>query len=231
MKAVRIEGYMQTAHFNIAPWKGGQQRSYPLPPYSTVIGMIHSLCKWNTYHEMKVSICGSSASETEELCTRWTGGCFSGTETEEFKKRFPVRIWNGRGYIGYVRKPQWIHILIDLRLRIHLIPKDEKSLEEIFQVLLHPPVYPALGRHEDLIHIDQVDIVEIDPEKEKKMLDLNAYVPIDSTTILGTMYNLNKNYIIKNNRRVFNKEKVILLSAGAGVFTETDTDGNPVFLV
>ena len=35
------------------------KETYPLPPYSTVIGMVHSLCDFKEYHPMKISISGN----------------------------------------------------------------------------------------------------------------------------------------------------------------------------
>ena len=39
MKGVKLVGHMDMAQFKIHPWVGGLERTYPLPPYSTVIGM------------------------------------------------------------------------------------------------------------------------------------------------------------------------------------------------
>ena len=49
MKGVKLVGHMDMAQFKIHPWVGGLERTYPLPPYSTVIGMVHSLCGWKGY--------------------------------------------------------------------------------------------------------------------------------------------------------------------------------------
>lgn len=230
MKAIRIKLYMQTAHFNIPLWKGEQQLSYPLPPPSTIIGMIHSLCAWDKYHSMMVSICGTSHQETE-ICQNWIGGSFSTEETEEFCKRFPVRIWNGEGYVGYVKVPRSRELLIDLKLRIHIVPQDQTLVKEIYNSVLFPPIYPSLGRHEDLVRFDNVEIVNITSSKKDITLDLDAYASYDITEDLVTIYKLNKIYKIVKGKRSFQKIKVAFLSSDMKISCITDEDNFPVFLL
>ena len=55
MKGVKLVGHMEMAQFKIHPWVGALERTYPLPPYSTVIGMVHSLCGWKRYHPIKLA--------------------------------------------------------------------------------------------------------------------------------------------------------------------------------
>ena len=38
--------------------------TYPLPPYSTIIGAIHNACRYDTYHPMDISIQGNFESMT-----------------------------------------------------------------------------------------------------------------------------------------------------------------------
>lgn len=232
MKAVRIKAYMGSAQFIIHPWRK-YIRTYPLPPYSTVIGMIHTLCGWTTYHDMKVSVSGSQMPPHITVETHCKGGAYAGSETEEFKKRFPIRIKSGQGYVGYVKSPATVEELNDLTLCLHVDPEDEKEIEEIYYALLNPSVYPALGRRGDLMRVDNVDIVDVNTLHRGKIILQNAaYCACEECPdISATIYDINKNYVIKEGRRKFKKVKTAYLSAGTEVSTFLDADGNPVFLV
>mgnify|MGYP007042244298 CR=1 FL=1 len=91
MKTVLIEGYMEKGVF-ATPFSHAGKRvyTYPLPPFSTVAGMVHFLCRWSSWHDMNISIAGSGTMNEQEFTKRWKGGAYAGSETEEFKKRFPV---------------------------------------------------------------------------------------------------------------------------------------------
>lgn len=61
MKAIRIEAYQN--HANYKKEETSQNKmTYPLPPFSTVIGAIHNACRWENYHDMKVGILGNFSS-------------------------------------------------------------------------------------------------------------------------------------------------------------------------
>lgn len=228
MKTVLIEGYMETAHFNVPGWCGKREITYPLPPFSTVIGMIHNLCGWKNYHKMDVSVCGLGCyGETIEM--RWKGGCYARTESEEFIKRFPVRCKNGDGYVGWVSVPALVYGINDLYLRLHVAVEDEKNLATIYKSLSYPRVYPSLGCHADLIRFDNISIANIKEKMTMVKLDLNAYA--ENEDICGTFYRLHKDYNIIRNRRVFNDKRVNYLSKGQEVIAQVDEFDNPVFLI
>lgn len=86
MKAIRLEIYQQTANYRI-PNSCFFRESYPLPPYSTVIGMIHNLCGYTEYHPMYVSVQGSFASTTSDLFTRYE---FGNSKFDEKRHQFNV---------------------------------------------------------------------------------------------------------------------------------------------
>ena len=229
MKAVLIEGYMSQAQFRVPGWTGGRELTYPLPPFSTVIGMVHHLCGWKCYREMQVSVAGHGNLQTA-IEKRWKGGGARSTkETEEFKERFPVRVWDGKAYVGWTSVPVRADFLSDLELRLHIAPESEGDLNEIFDNLSRPPVYPSLGRHEDLLRIDKVKIVNI-YDKDSVKLDLDMYTQ-DKSDGCGTAYKLRKDYRIVNKRRVFNDKIVSILSRGVEAQLNVDELGEPVILI
>lgn len=233
MKAIRFEGYMQTAQFRVPTWTGGLELTYPLPPYHTVIGMIHALCGWKEYHEMDISISGASFS-CSSLEYRWKGGAFSAQESEEFCKRFPVRPKCKSGYIGWVSTAKECNFLNDLKLCIHVCPDSEPDLTVIYDALCYPPFYPSLGRWSDLLRIDSVDIVDIS-DNDFKLQELKGDMPIyvpQQENIHGTLYSLHKKYSIKNGKRVFEDRKVFLLDPQfSDICAKADEDMYPVFLL
>lgn len=230
MKAVLIEGYMEKGVF-ATPFSHTGKRiyTYPLPPFSTVAGMVHFLCRWDCWHDMNISIVGSGTMNEQEFAMRWKGGAYAGSETDEFKKRFPVRVECGEGFTGWVNTPVLTDFVADLHLRLHIQPKDEKEVDIIYKMLKYPRRFPSLGRHEDLLRIDKIEVVDILPS-EKITLDLPAYTPA-FPGMFGTIYALHKKYTIVRNRRIFKDVKTMYIDAGQEATTEIDSCGNPVFLM
>ena len=70
MKAVRLKLWQDMVNYK-RPTSFQIKESYPLPPYSTVIGMVHSLCGFTEYHPMRVSVQGKSFSRVNDLYTRY----------------------------------------------------------------------------------------------------------------------------------------------------------------
>ena len=116
-----------------------------------------------------------------------------------------------------------------MNLRLHIQPKNEKEVDIIYEMLKYPRRFPSLGRHEDLLRIDNVEVVDILPP-EKVALSLPAYAPV-LPGISGTVYALHKKYTIDRERRIFEDVKTVYLDAGQEATTEIDSCGNPVFLM
>lgn len=234
MKAVKIEAYMQTAHFRIPTWVK-REITYPLPPFSTVIGMVHKMCSWDCYHPMKISVAGSGVHNGQDgsiLSTRWKGGQYAKTLSEEFTKRWSVIVKGSDGYIGWVSKPESEEFIEDLTLRLHIMPENQSELEHIYNSLENPATYISLGQHSDLMRIDKISIVDISDEQTINILDLDMYAPsADIEEINAMQYKLHKNYTIVRSRRQFVDIPSLYLSKTTEVLCCTDENGHPVFLV
>lgn len=72
MKAVRIKLYQNLVNYK-KPTSFQLKETYPLPPYSTVSGMIHTVCGFfnNQYKEMDISVQGKYYSKVNDLFTRY----------------------------------------------------------------------------------------------------------------------------------------------------------------
>jgi CRISPR-associated protein Cas5, Tneap subtype len=237
MKAIKLKLYQNMVNYKV-PTSFQLKESYPLPPYSTVIGMIHSLCEFKEYKPMKISISGNYFSKINELYTK-----------HEFNNSDNV-----------IKGPATIELLVDANLTIHIIPEDqsEEFLNTIFEAFKYPREYPSLGRREDIVLIKDVKIVNVEKKKLEKDLsngeDNFAYIPVNfiqeklvnhgdkksGMNIYGTRYELTKNYILNNIGtkskpkmiRSWEKEEVIYSSNIKGFKRRevpVDTDNEIVF--
>ena len=117
--------------------------------------------------------------------------------------------------------------------------------------VLFPDEYISLGRREDIVRVDKVEIVEIEMVEllESDSLKYDAYIPIESTNfddyeeLNGTVYNLNRNYKLSSDKkmRLWERVKVIhaygsleqeigITSIYKNTLIERDSKGDIVFL-
>jgi CRISPR-associated protein Cas5t len=233
LNAVLVEAYQATACYALPAFRTNRIITYPLPPYSTVIGMVHAACGWKTYHDLKISVAGKSTAKDTVFETAWKGGLL-GTESEEFKNRFPVRLQAGDDkVVGWVKSVVQRDIVTDVSLRLHISGKDESENEEILHGILYPKTFLSLGRYEDLLRIDNAKIVQIEKDyTENIWLDMDCYVPFNFY-MSGTVYNIHKKYTISCGKRVF--ENVPTCVFGGNTYLtdmhiiDLDELGNPVF--
>lgn len=182
------------------------KETYPLPPFSTIIGMVHGLCGYDKYKPMKISVQGKSVSKTNDLYTRYEFK--NGMKYDETRHQLKV------GEFGVSRGVATAELLVDVELLIHIIPEDDSLVEEIEKAFIYPREYPSLGRREDLVTIEEVKVVNIRNEVPRKSIkgdsSYGAYIPvkiinsvkmknvIQGVEYTGTRYKLNKNYELTN---------------------------------
>lgn len=208
MKSIRLKLKQNLVNYKL-PTSFQLKETYPLPPYSTVIGMVHNTCNYTEYKPMKISVQGKYHSKVNDLATRYefkNGMTFDAT-------RHQIKV----GEYGISRGVSNVELLSDVELVIHIVPEDENLVEEIFNAFKAPREYISLGRREDLVVVDEVKIVEISEERIKDEnlridRDYRAYVPVeiidkkkvfvegnvDTIQYKGTMYNLTKDYVSVN---------------------------------
>lgn len=179
MQAIKVKIKQQTATFR-KPTARVYQETYPLPPFSTVVGFLHKIAGFTEYHEMKLSIQGSFQSKTIDLATQHF------LTSSNTAKNNTTLFASGGGVTKGIAN---IELLINLETIIHIVPEDTNDLQIIYTSLKHPDVYPALGRYEDLAVISDVEMVELieDQLEEDKSNKYAAYIPkqlIDD--IIGT---------------------------------------------
>lgn len=212
MKAIKIIARQTLASYK-KPSSMQIKESYPLPPYSTVIGMIHTACGFQEYVDMDISIQGTYYSTVKELYTRYE---FKPGFYEEARHSLEVKSKTEKS-TGLTVGPANIELLTNVKLILHVRPKQEEKLEQIANGLKFPKEYLSLGRREDLLMIEQVEIVDLVETALSKdeQLKQDAYVPVGSidendTDDISMVYRLNKKYSINPKTKLrFWEEQVI----------------------
>ena len=198
-RAIRIECYQRTANYR-KPSSFIIKESYPMPPYSTVIGMVHAVCGFKEYHPMKVSIQGTNSGSVSELYTRYSFSMDSKYEAG----RHNICIDEGDKKYGAFKGIAHVELICNSRMIIHIVP-EEKDYDRVLEGLNNPVVYPSLGRYEDLLDIQSVREVTLS-EKIRGKFNNDIYVPV-SRDRAGTVYTLNKEYeITKQGLRRWKKD-------------------------
>lgn len=136
---------------------------------------------------------------------------------------------SGDSYVGWVNTPIYEAFASDLDLRLHIMPDSQEEVDVIYRKILNPRTFPNLGRHEDLIRIDDVQVVDILPAQEMT-LDMCIYAPATAETP-GTVYAVHKDYTISKGKRRFNDIRVKYLDRGTKVITDCDNLNNPCFFL
>lgn len=164
-KAIRLQCFQNLVNYR-KPSSFIIKETFPLPPYSTVLGMIHAACGYTEFHPMKLCIQGTNCGTVSELYTRYSFS--SGAKFEE--GRHQICIEDDEKY-GIFRGIANVELICENRMVIHIVP-DEEDFDTVYQSLKNPPQYLALGRYEDLLDIERVDIVRIHPENEVDLKEI-----------------------------------------------------------
>ncbi|MDO4925906.1 MAG: CRISPR-associated protein Cas5 [Turicibacter sp.] len=193
-KAIRLICHQSMANY-AKPSSYILKETYPLPPYSTVIGMIHAICGFKTYHPMKVSVQGTSSPTVADMYTRYT---FAGQKYDD--GRHNVCIPDEESKLGAIKGRGYMEQLTDVHLILHIVPESKEDFELILQGLESPQVFPALGRHHDVLDIESFEVVELSISK-RVYLKQSAYIPLEVLDKIspihqkqGTNYKIYKTY-------------------------------------
>lgn len=221
MRAIRIQCFQNLVNYR-KPTSFLIKETYPLPPYSTVIGMVHAACGFEQYHPMQVSIQGTNRGTISDLYTRYS--FTAGTRYEEGRHQLCVHDQEDYGIfkgIGYTE------LVCENHMLLHLVPAEE-DFEMVLSGLRHPARYLSLGRYEDLLDVESIDVVRLE-KRRSATTKMDIYIPIpekvetveedgwndmgetdDDSGIKqygGTVYTLNKEYeITRKGLRRWKKE-------------------------
>lgn len=202
--------------------------TYPLPPYSTILGFIHNmLSSSKTIEGINISVQGKYGNLLREFCR------YHKYESEKMEGKF---------------YPIIITSLIDLELIIHIkMPTKDLHLK-LLSCLKNPPYFAYLGRPEDLIlsmGVEEGEEIEFDPKNIEEgaiTIPYNCYVRYDIANdceISGIPFLLPSYYKIvaktkdKKNRnqeifRNFEIVKVIYAQSGQTILKKIKMDNKGI---
>lgn len=212
MKILKLKLFQETACYK-KPFAFKVAETYPLPPYSTVIGMFHKIldAKEGEYFPMNISIQG----EYESIFSNYQN----------------LRMFKGKDQVTAM--PRNVHQLLNVNLIIHIQAEDE-IIERIYNNVVNGKVTFTLGRNEDLVRVDEIKIIK-DPicVEERLITKHNAYIPnFMGQELHGISYRLNSTYVIRDELRKWNKVDVVYVEKHTNEGLETvleDEDGDYIF--
>lgn len=219
MKTLRLDLFQETACYK-KPLAFKVGETYPLPPYSTVKGMIHALIDADTFIPMRLSVQGTYDSIFIDYQTHYF-----------FKKHdsgeMPI-VYDGLNIAVPEQKqitqmPLYTHQLYNVNLIIH-VQAEDKVIEEIITAIEKGKSI-SLGRWEDIVVIKDyktVDLRAVEEGTTKKP----AYIPIDLLMEgeLYVPYRLNWKYDIVQNVRKWEKIAVGYVQPGVEIEEEIFVD-------
>ena len=206
MKALRLDLFQETACYR-KPFAIKISETYPLPPYSTINGLLHRILDAKEYIPIRISIQGDYESLVNEY------------QTTYFYKKNTV-----------TKMPMNQHLLLNVRLIVH-ISAENSVLDELYNSIRNLEEFLSLGRREDLLRIDDIQFVELNeykidsdaeddeedediPKKEKYNLKHSIYIPKTyDVEFDGISYRLNNYY--KSTRDKWEKIDVKFIQKGA----------------
>jgi CRISPR-associated protein Cas5t len=233
MRVLRLKLFQETASYT-KPFALKVGETYPLPPYSTVKGMIHEVLKANELIPFRLSIQG----DYETIMIDYRKSYFM---KDRKSSEFPL-ILDGLSGVDYsyttiTAMPLYIHLLFNIHLVIHISAKEDvlRNLYEAFHLY---DGHISLGRHEDLVRIDEIKFSNLHTVEECDLVH-SMYIPkkiIAEEDLTGIPYRLNWTYTIKQGVRDWVKIPSLYVSRGEKIDSElfhsaiqVDEDGFPVF--
>lgn len=221
MKALLIKIYQPTAHYRM-PFTYQRRHTYPIPPYSTVIGFLCNMLgidhqgneQYDKLKKCKLSVSGRFEQKLTEYI--W----FRNLSRKSHEKYFgssEIREKNGEiNHIGG-QSPMRIDVLENMHLNIHLAG-DEDFLRYL-EKYLHEPQNRLeivhLGRAEDWLVFESIQLVDLErSDRDKnynhffwipKHIETDESVAFDFDKADGLFYNLPVFATIKDYDKTHNR--------------------------
>ena len=195
---------------------------YPLPPYSTIIGLIY-----------------------KAMGRKWNGEYFQISIQGDYETIFRDYIWFKKYNLRekeLEKLPLQVPVLYNLKLIIH-ISAEENLLSEIENALKNPKELLFLSGGEYPVKIEEVKRVKYQERKvsedDSVELKYNAYIPDEllkerkiSTTNNGILFNLSYFYENQNKPKTYSWINARYFQKGTSIYGDllVDDDEDPLFL-
>lgn len=221
MKALLIKIYQPTAHYRI-PFTYQRRHTYPIPPYSTVVGFLCNMLgidyqgneRYEQLKRCKISISGRFEQKLTEYI--W----FRNLSKESHEKYFgSIETREKNGEINHIggQSPMRIDVLENMHMNIHIVG-DENFLAEL-ETYLHNPVNRLetvhLGRAEDWLVFESIQLVDLEKSDRDKnynhffwipqYLDTGNEIAFNFDKAEGLFYNLPVFSTIKNYDKTYDR--------------------------
>jgi len=171
----RVKIFQPTAHFRV-PFTYGRRHTYPIPPYSTVIGLLANLLRVESQQDpsfkhlcsLKLALAGAFESKTTEYL--W----LRNLSVKSHKGRFgstSIRSLQGLAEHPGGQIPVRVDVLENFTLWLWLAHEDRGFLESLYAAFKDPRPRNGLhlGRAEDLLIFEEIgpvlpvhDMLEVD---------------------------------------------------------------------
>ena len=212
MKILKLKLFQETACYK-KPFAFKVAETYPLPPYSTVIGMLHKILGATSgeYFPMNISIQGNYESI--------------------FNNYQNLRMFKGKKVTSM---PRNVHQLLNVNLVIH-VKAEANIINKIYENIINGKETFTLGRNEDLVRIDEIKFIDTLKNGSGFINKYNAYIPkyiLEEEDLQGINYRLNTTYVIENNLRKWKKVDVKYVERHTNNALENisiDEDGDYLF--
>ena len=137
MKGIKVKFYQKTASFKEPIMNGSILTTHPLPPYSTVIGMIHKLCQWEETHRIKLSLVCTNEylMQPQQVFDKgYIGGFHFRTINKEMEDRWSIIVDDDAGdYFGFTTRLCTVELLVDRYYTLHICVEYENDFAQIFK--------------------------------------------------------------------------------------------------
>ncbi|WP_164668053.1 type I-B CRISPR-associated protein Cas5b [Virgibacillus doumboii] len=233
MKVLRIKAFQETVCYK-KPFANKVTETYPLPPYSTVKGMLHAVLNADRLIPFSLSVQGDFESQLVDYRKTYF------VKKHEFAMPIVLDgiVSEAPSYSSNVMTsmPLYTHMLYNVQLVVH-IKAEERILDEIYDGFKKISSFLSLGRHEDLLRVDEVEFVEL-KETDECTTKHSIYIPKEYVEEegLGVPYLLNWTYTIKKGIREWDKIPSIYIPQNEEINEEyfnnqifVDSDNYPVF--
>lgn len=185
MPILRLIIYQPQAHYRI-PFTFQRRHTYPIPPYSTVIGFLCNTCgiddqekevnvgqnkikPYELIKQLKISVVGRFETKTTEMI--WFRNLSKETHNQTYGN---INIREKNGQIGHIggQAPMKIDVLENVEIIIHLFHNDKDELGKLKHLLENPQQRLQvlhIGRAEDWIVYKDISIID---ENNKNIIEI-----------------------------------------------------------
>ncbi len=197
LQLLHIKLRQPSTHYRV-PFTFSRRHTYPIPPFSTVIGMLCNILgireqkgeDFENLKKLRMAIYGRYESLTREYV--WFRNLSKSAHENRFgpeAKRFSSaanRFLDGVPEHPGGQTPVRVDVLENVELLIYLGHQEEEFLKKIKEAFQKPSgwLYPLhLGRAEDLVIIEELQIREIGEKAPVGALPYFAWIPEKSSCI------------------------------------------------